>query len=93
MKNLIDGIVKYIILPFVTPTTPGSIGRLLLTFTFGVAMFRFWFFKQDPPTTMMEVLFMMLVYIFGTKIMDWKRGTSSDIPLPKQDDAQEEVKP
>jgi hypothetical protein len=32
---------------------------------------------------MMEVLFTLLVYIFGTKIMDWKRGTSSDIPLAR----------
>jgi hypothetical protein len=93
MKTLLDAIVKYIVLPFATPTTPGSIGRLLLSITFLVALGRFWFFKQDPPTTMMEVLFTLLVYIFGTKIMDWKRGTSSDIPLPTTTQAPVEEAP
>ena len=83
MKILINAVLKYFVLPFATPTTPGSIGRILLSITFLVALGRFWFFDRNPPATMMEVLFTLLVYIFGTKIMDWKRGTSSDIPLAR----------
>jgi hypothetical protein len=40
---------------------------------------------------MMEVLFTLLVYIFGTKIMDWKRGTSSDIPMASNTQASVEA--
>lgn len=63
----------YVIKPFMSQHTPGSIGRLLLTITFFSALGRFWFIGENPPDTMMQVLFACLAYVFGGKVVNYKK--------------------
>lgn len=74
MWDRIKYVVKtYVIKPFMSQHTPGSIGRLLLTITFFSSLFRFWVLGDDPPDTMMQVLFACLAYVFGGKVVNYKK--------------------
>lgn len=66
-------IKTYVIKPFMSQHTPGSIGRLLLTITFFSSLFRFWVLGDDPPDTMMQVLFACIAYVFGGKVVNYKK--------------------
>jgi len=87
IKKWLSAFVLYCLKPFTSQYTPGSIGRLLLSITFFAALCRFWLIKLDPPATMMTVLITLFAYIFGSKVLEWKKtasGTSIAVTPPDQ---------
>lgn len=64
--------LTYILKPFVTPNTDGSLGRIMLSVMFFFALVKYW--SQTPavnaPETFMTAFLFLLAYVFGTRALD-----------------------
>lgn len=83
LSRLLGKANTYVFKPFLTQYSDGSVGRILLSVSYFTCMFRYWIVNQNPPDTLMQVLFACMAYIFGGKVLDFQKAKfTASVTMP-----------